>query len=77
MGVWVASVVALLIVPTVFAIPYLVFRIAKFGPPSPQALSTDKALIFYSVAGILPTHMLTVVFVWLVVTYGGRIPATE
>jgi len=74
MGVWVASVVALLIVPTVFAIPYLVFRIAKFGPPSPQALSTDKALIFYSVAGILPTHMLTVVFVWLVVTYGGRRP---
>ena len=74
MGVWVASVVALLIVPTVFAVPYLVFRIAKFGPPTPEALSTDKALIFYSVAGILPTHMLTVVFVWLVVTYGGRRP---
>jgi hypothetical protein len=73
-GVWVASVVALLIVPTVFAVPYIVLRIAKFGPPTAEALSTDKALIFYSVAGILPTHMLTVVFVWLVVTYGGRRP---
>lgn len=73
-GVWLASIVALLIVPVVFAIPYLVFRIAKFGPPTPEALSTDKGLIFFSVAGVLPTHMLTVVFVWLVVTYGGRRP---
>jgi membrane protease YdiL (CAAX protease family) len=73
-GVWIASIVALLIVPIVFAIPYLVFRIAKFGPPTPEALSTDKGLIFFSVAGVLPTHMLTVVFVWLVVTYGGRRP---
>jgi len=73
-GVWGASVVALLIVPVVFALPYLIYRIAKFGPPTPEALSTDKGLIFFSVAGILPTHMLTVVFVWLVVTYGGRRP---
>jgi len=73
-GVWIASIGALLIVPLVFAIPYLVYRIEKFGPPSPEALSTDRALIFYSVVAILPTHMLTVVFVWLVVTYGGRRP---
>ena len=73
-GVWIASIVTLLIVPIVFAIPYLVFRIAKFGPPTPEALSTDKGLIFFSVAGVLPTHMLTVVFVWLVVTNGGRRP---
>ena len=73
-GVWIASIVTLLIVPIVFAIPYLVFRIAKFGPPTSEALSTDKGLIFFSVAGVLPTHMLTVVFVWLVVTHGGRRP---
>lgn len=73
-GVWIASIVALLIVPVVFALPYLIFRIAKFGPPTAEALSTDKGLIFYSVAGVLPTHMLTVVFIWLVVTYGGRRP---
>lgn len=73
-GVWIASIAALLFVPVVFAIPYLVYRIAKFGPPSPEALSTDRALIFYSVVAILPTHMLTIVFVWLVVTYGGRRP---
>ena len=73
-GIWIASVVALLIVPVVFVLPYLFFRIAKFGPPTAEALSTDKGLIFFSVAGVLPTHLLTIVFVWLVVTYGGRRP---
>ncbi len=73
-GVWLASVAALLIVPLVFALPYLIYRIAKFGPPTPEALASDKGLIFFSIAGVLPTHLLTVVFVWLVVTYGGRRP---
>jgi membrane protease YdiL (CAAX protease family) len=74
LGIWIASVVALLIVPVVFALPYLFFRIAKFGAPTAEALSTDKGLIFFSVVGVLPTHLLTIVFVWLVVTYGGRRP---
>jgi uncharacterized protein len=73
-GVWAASVVLLLFVPLIFAIPYLVYRVAKFGAPTPEALSTDKMLIFFSVLGILPTHLLTLVIVWLAVTYGGRRP---
>ena len=73
-GVWLASVFALLIVPLFYAIPYLVYRIARLGPPTPEVLSSDKLLIFLSVAGILPAHMLTFVFVWLVVTHGGRLP---
>ena len=73
-GVWVASVVMLLIVPLIYTLPYLVWRIVKFGPPSPEALQSDKLLIFYSVIGILPTHLLTFVIVWLLITYGGRRP---
>jgi len=73
-GVWVASVVLLLIVPLIYTLPYLVYRIAKYGPPTPEALASDKQLIFYSVVGILPTHMLTFVIVWLLITYGGRRP---
>ncbi len=73
-GVWIASVALLLFLPLIYAIPYLVYRVAKFGPPTPEALSSDKLLIFYSVMGILPTHMLTLVIVWLVITYGGRRP---
>ena len=74
LGVWFASVVLLLVVPLIYCIPYLVYRVAKFGPPSPEALASDKALIFYSVIGIIPTHMLTFVIVWLLITYGGRRP---
>lgn len=73
-GVWVASVVLLLIVPLIYSIPYIVYRIAKYGPPTPEVLATDKQLIFYSVIGIIPTHMLTFVIVWLLITYGGRRP---
>lgn len=73
-GVWVASVASLLIVPVVVAVPYFVYRIVKFGPPTAEALSTDKGLIFFSVLGILPAHLLTIGFVWLVVTSGGRRP---
>ena len=73
-GVWFASVVLLLVVPLIYTLPYLVYRIAKFGPPTAEALSTDKLLIFYSVVGILPTHLLTFVLVWIVITYGGRRP---
>lgn len=73
-GVWIVSVIILLIVPVIYAIPYLVYRIVKLGPPSPEALASDKMLIFFSVAAILPTHLLTVVLVWLVVSWGGRRP---
>jgi len=74
MGLWAFSVLMILIVPTVFAIPYLIYRIAQAGPPSPQALATDKGLIFYSVLGIIPAHLLTLTVVWMVITEGGRRP---
>ena len=74
-GVWIASVAALLIVPVVFALPYLIYSITKYGPPpSAEVLSADKGLIFFSVAGVLPTHLLTVLIIWMVVTYGGQRP---
>jgi membrane protease YdiL (CAAX protease family) len=73
-GVWFVSVLLIVIIPTLYALPYLFYRIVKLGPPSPQALASDKMLLFYSVVGILPTHLLTLVLVWLVVTEGGRRP---
>src|SRR5262245_33628147 len=73
-GVWIFSILMILIVPTVYSIPYLIYRIAKAGPPSPQALATDKGLIFYSVLGILPAHLLTLTVIWMIVTEGGRRP---
>ncbi len=71
---WVVSVLLLLFVPIIYVLPYMVYRIVKVGAPSAEALASDKMLIFFSVAAILPTHMLTLVLVWVVVSYGGRRP---
>ncbi len=73
-GVWVTSVILLLLVPVVYTIPYIVYRIVKLGPPTPEALASDKMLIFFSVAAIVPTHLLTLVVIWMIVTNGGRRP---
>ena len=71
---WFVSVLFLLFVPVIYALPYLIYRIVKTGAPSPEALVSDKMLIFFSVAGILPTHLLTFVMVWALVSYAGRRP---
>ena len=73
-AIWVASVLMLLLIPTVVALPYLIYRIAKFGPPTPEALASDPMLIFYSMLGILPAHLLTLAVMWMIVTEAGRRP---
>jgi membrane protease YdiL (CAAX protease family) len=73
-GVWVSSVFLLLMVPTVVALPYLMYRIFAFGPPSAQALASDKMLIFYSILGVLPAHLLTLGIIWVIVTEMGQRP---
>jgi len=71
---WIGSVILLVFVPVIYALPYIIYRIVKAGAPSPEVLATDKMLIFFSVAGILPTHLLTFVLVWAIVSYAGRRP---
>lgn len=72
--VWVLSVVMLAVVPLAVALPYLIYEIAKFGPPRPEALAEDKTLIFLSILGVLPTHLLTLALIWLLFTEGGKRP---
>lgn len=71
---WFVSVLLLVFVPVIYALPYMIYRIVKAGAPSPEAFTSDKMLIFFSVVGILPTHVLTFVLVWAVVSYAGRRP---
>jgi membrane protease YdiL (CAAX protease family) len=72
--VWVVSVLLLLFVPVIVALPYLIYRIVTAGAPSAEALATDKTLIFLSVIGVLPTHLLTFVVTWMFISEGGRRP---
>lgn len=76
LGFWFISVVLLAIIPVLAALPYVLYRVASLGAAgiNPQTLQTDKFLIFFSVLGILPTHLLTLYLAWLVVTEGGLRP---
>ena len=72
--IWALSVVLLLIVPVITALPHMIYQVMKFGPASlqPDAIKGDKLLLFYSVLGIIPAHLLTLLLIWLLFTRGGR-----
>ena len=72
LALWVTSVALLLSVPVIVALPYIVYRIIASGPPSAEALSADKWLVFLSVLGIIPAHLLTLFVVRTIVSQGGR-----
>src|SRR5262249_51648786 len=70
------SVLILGVVPLLVLAPYLIYRLSIVGQAAihPDALKSDKMLIFYSVIGIVPAHLLTLYLAYLVVTEGGRRP---
>ena len=67
-GTWFMSLLLLLIVPVIVAVPYFIYVWKTRGVPNAQALANDKTLLFFSILGIIPTHLLTLLLVWLVVT---------
>ena len=73
-GLWASSVLLLVFVPLVAVLPYVIYKLATIGTSAftPETLTSDKWLIFYSVVGILPTHLLTLAFAWFMVTEGGQ-----
>ena len=71
---WVGSVALLIIVPAIVALPYFVYVWRTRGMPRPEILATDKTFLFISILGIVPTHLLTLLLVWLVVTEWRRRP---
>ncbi len=72
--IWVVSVVFLLIVPVVVALPYIIYKLVNHGAPRAEDLASDKTLLFLSIIGVLPSHLLTIAVVWVAVTHMGRRP---
>lgn len=67
------SVFYLVVLPNLFVLPYLFHRRAV-GLPAMQNILEDKTLIFISVLGFIPAHLLTLATAWAVVTRVGRFP---
>jgi len=74
LGLWFVSVLLLIFVPVIVALPYLIYTWTTYGPPTPEALGTDKTLLLLSVIAIIPTHLLTFFAIWLIVSRAGREP---
>jgi membrane protease YdiL (CAAX protease family) len=75
-GLWALSLLVLIVVPLLVLAPYLIYRVATVGPAAinPNVLATDTMVLFYSVVGIVPAHLLTLYLAYLVVTEGGQRP---
>ncbi|MGB2750659.1 MAG: CPBP family intramembrane glutamic endopeptidase [Pyrinomonadaceae bacterium] len=69
-GLWVASILAILIIPTIFLLPYL----ATMQPPITENeqlvefAKTDPTSVFLQIVAIIPAHLLTILLAWLIVT---------
>ncbi len=70
LGVWFTSILFILIVPTLFLLPYL----ATMKPPITdneqlmEFAKSDPTAIFLQILAILPAHIFTILVTWLVVT---------
>lgn len=73
-GLWTVSVLLLVFIPLVAVLPHIIYNVATAGAAefTPEALASDKWVIFYSVLGILPAHLITLAFAWFIISEGGR-----
>lgn len=77
--VWFLSVCFVVLVPQIFLLPYLWSKGFHFGTPEEvnallQFAITDKTAVILQVAALLPSHLLTLVLVWALVTRFGKRP---
>ncbi|GEM_PF-679114 len=71
-GVWIASVLFILIVPAIFAIPYIASRGVQLTDAEQltEFAKSDPMAIVVQILAIIPAHLLTIALAWLVVTRG-------
>lgn len=73
-GTWIVSVMFLLFVPLVLIVPYIAYLIFTGHAPTQAAFATDKTILFLSILGVVPAHILTFFMIWLIITRGGKLP---
>ena len=66
-GIWTFSVLAILFVPILCLIPYIIY-IALEGNSSVENIQNDRTAIIVSILGTIPAHILTIVLAWFIVT---------
>ena len=69
-GVWFASVVLILVVPSITLLPYVLSLTGQYADSSElvEFIKGDPTAIILQIAAVIPAHLLTIVLAWLVVT---------
>lgn len=77
--VWIASVLLMIFVPTLFLFPYLFSQMGgAFDQSRVADLATkDPTAVWIQVAAVLPVHLLTLLISWYVVTNFRKFPFLE
>jgi membrane protease YdiL (CAAX protease family) len=70
--VWLISVAVLIFMQLLAGLPYVIYKAVVLK--STEGLATDANLIFFSILGVVPAHLVTLLVVWWVVTDRGRRP---
>ena len=70
LGVWVMSILFILIFPTIFTVPYFINKGVDLADTKVVAeiASTDPIAIFLQILAVIPAHVATLLLAWLVVT---------
>lgn len=73
---WFLSVLLIFVVPIVFLLPYLITN-GSFNKPSnelAQFLTSDQTSIVIQMLAIIPAHLFTIIFAWLIITNRSSYP---
>jgi membrane protease YdiL (CAAX protease family) len=70
LGVWIGSVLCILVVPAIFLLPYLALHQPRILDSAQlvEFAKTDATAVLLQIVAILPAHLLTVLLAWLVIT---------
>jgi uncharacterized protein len=68
--VWIASVLAIVLVPSLFLLPYVVSQKSLVSPDQSlgEFLQKDPTAIILQISAIIPAHILTLALAWAIVT---------
>ena len=72
-GVWFLSVLAIVLFPVFFIVPYILLN----GQKSLESFQTDSTAILLNVLAIVPAHLFTLGIAWLVATRNGKFALRE
>lgn len=78
-GVWLLSVVLIVIVPGIFLAPYALSIGSQYPDSSElvKALASDPTAIAIQIAAIVPAHLITLAVAWMVITAGREYSFTK